>query len=67
MNYHEFQEALQKELACRLDPEISLRPTITIKNNDTKLHGLIFENNTSNKAPVLYLDDFYEKFQIMIC
>ncbi len=63
MNYHEFQEALQKELACRLDPGISLRPTITIKNNDTKLHGLIFEDNTSNKAPVLYLDDFYEKFQ----
>ena len=63
MNYQEFQETLLKELACRLDPGISLRPTITTKNNDTKLHGLIFEDNTSNKAPVLYLDAFYEKFQ----
>lgn len=63
MNYYEFQEALQSELACRLDPGISLRPTITIKNNDTKLHGLVFEDNTSDKAPVLYLDDFYKKFQ----
>lgn len=63
MNYQEFQEALLKELAYRLDPGISLRPTITTKNNDTKLHGLIFKNNTSNIAPVLYLDVFYEKFQ----
>jgi len=63
MNYNEFQEALQKELATRLDPVISLRPTITTKNNNTKLHGLVFEDNTSNKAPILYLDDFYEKFQ----
>ena len=63
MNYQEFQETLLKELACRLDPGINLRPTITTKNNDTKLHGLIFEDNTSNKAPVLYLDAFYEKFQ----
>lgn len=63
MNYQEFQETLLKELTCRLDSGISLRPTITTKNNDTKLHGLIFEDNTSNKAPVLYLDAFYEKFQ----
>lgn len=63
MNYQEFQETLLKELACRLDPGISLRPTITTKNNDTKLHGLIFQDNTSNIAPVLYLDAFYEKFQ----
>lgn len=63
MNYQEFQEALLKELAYRLDSRIKLHPTIATKNNDTKLHGLVFQDNTSNIATVLYLDAFYEKFQ----
>ena len=62
MNYKEF-ETIIKELFETKEPNVSITPVITRKNNNILYRGLAFRIPGINVAPAVYLDDAYHEYQ----
>lgn len=66
MNYEEFKQEAADRIRDFLpekyaDADVSIQTVV--KNNDTKLDGLMVKLEDSNIAPNIYLNDFYEQHE----
>ena len=63
MDYQKFKEQLLKKLE-ELTKEINIKidNKETLKNNGLKLDGLVLQTEGYEVAPVVYIEDFYEKY-----
>ncbi len=61
MDYEEFKANIQKRVAQLLAPDTSVQLHTICKNNGLKLDGLIISNQTSNIAPTIFLNQYYER------
>ena len=63
MRMKEFTETLANEVEARLNG-VKVTPTKSWKNNSVVLHGLIICKEEDNVAPILYIDQFFKRFEI---
>ena len=66
LSYDEFKEQVKDDILRYLpdsfsDADVSI--TDILKNNDTKLCGLLIKANDSNIAPNIYLEGYYRMFE----
>lgn len=62
MRMKEFTEKLANEVEARLNG-VQVTPTKNWKNNSVVLHGLNFCKVGENIAPILYIDQFFTRFE----
>lgn len=63
MGYQEFKKQLLKKLEeLTIDKSLEISNKETLKNNGRKLDGLVLQTEGSQIAPVVYVEDFYEKY-----
>lgn len=63
MEYREFKEQLLKELEGLIkESDITIINKEILKNNGIKLDDLVIQKKGVEIAPVVYLEDFYEKY-----
>ena len=63
MDYLQFKSKLLKKLEeLTKDGDIKITNKETLKNNGLKLDGLVLQTEGSQIAPIVYLEDFYEKY-----
>jgi len=58
----EFIEKVIAELKKELDSGISIERKEQLKNNSTRLEGIIIKRPDSKVAPAIYLNSFYERY-----
>lgn len=59
-SFEEFKEILREEVDKRVEGEVT---TVTMtKNNGVKLDALSVKSKSSNVAPVIYLDSYYNEY-----
>lgn len=68
MSKEEFLMDLKQGIGPYLPEEIreagEMKSCMQIKNNDNLLHGIHIEREGGQPSPVVYVDEFYEKYQI---
>ena len=62
MRMKEFTEKLANEVEARLNG-VKVTPTKNWKNNSVVLHGLTICKEGENVAPILYIDQFFKRFE----
>lgn len=62
MKYQEFVEVMKEEVQKGVEKECCVTIMQTIKNNDEEKIGLLFKEQNSNSAPIIYLEEFYEQY-----
>jgi len=62
INFEEFKSKVQADLKAFLGDEYSVLIQEVFKNNDQKLSGLIIKLIDMNLAPVIYLEEYFEKY-----
>ena len=61
INITEFAQEVVKEIEKKIpDAEVTVREVV--KTNDTVLHGVTIMEKSSNIAPTIYMDDFFEAY-----
>ena len=63
MNYSDFTEAIAKKAEETVGKGGSVFVNRVIKNNDTKLDGLVIMEKNRSVAPTIYLNDYYTKYK----
>ncbi|MCI9486994.1 MAG: hypothetical protein HFI64_08500 [Lachnospiraceae bacterium] len=62
MNYSEFLSKIRRRMETRYpEAAVSIRPVL--KNNDTRLDGLLILQPGENIAPTIYLNSYYARYQ----
>ena len=63
MTYKEFESEMQRRIQSMIGSRVTVTPQISLKNNQTFQHGLLFRETPKNPgisiSPIVYLDDFY--------
>ena len=62
MNYQEFINKMEEMIKSKLSEGEKIKATAVSKNNNTILHGLLFQNSNSNLCTIVYLEPFYELY-----
>lgn len=62
MNLERFSEMVVEELRNELEQSVTITVNPVIKNNNNILLGLHIRSEDNMLAPVIYLDEFYERF-----
>lgn len=63
MEYEAFVETMRELVASFSGANTTVMVTEVNKNNGVKRMGLMLKEKTSNVAPTVYLEDFYDEFQ----
>ena len=64
MTYETFRNEVLQGLQCREIGNVSLSLTKRLKSNGQMKYGVVFNNLTTNTSPVVYLEEYYEFYQI---
>ena len=64
MTYETFRNEVLQGLQCREIGNVSLSLTKKLKPNGQMKYGVVFNNLTTNTSPVVYLEEYYEFYQI---
>lgn len=62
MNYQEFLTNIKTQLSLQIDSNFSIAIETFIKNNGTKLDGLIIQQPDLNVSPTIYLKPYYHRY-----
>lgn len=62
MRYEEFIEVIKDMVEERSESEVEVSLQSILKNNDTRLWGLIFRDTRHNASPTIYLERFFDEF-----
>ena len=63
LTYNEFKELVKRELEQKLGEEYKVFEERMVKNNDIALDALTALRKDSNMSPVIYPQEWYEKYQ----
>jgi len=63
MNYTEFTDAIVKNTQNAAGKECRIFINQVVKNNNTRLDGLVIMEKDRNMSPTIYLNDFYPKYK----
>lgn len=66
MSYEEFICAVKEEVVRLVGRDMRVELRATKKNNGKEMMGLILREEHINAAPVIYLEEYYEKYQMGI-
>ena len=64
MTYETFRNEVLQGLQHREIGNVSLSLTKTLKSNGEMKHGVVFNNPATNTSPTIYLEEFYEFYQM---
>lgn len=64
MTYETFRNEVLQGLQSREIGNVSLSLTKTLKSNGEMKHGVVFNNPATNTSPTIYLEEFYEFYQM---
>ena len=64
MTYETFRNEVLQGLQCREIGNVSLSLTKRLKSNGQMKYGVVFNNPTTNTSPAVYLEEYYEFYQI---
>ena len=67
LTYNEFKELVKRELEQKLGEEYKVFEERMVKNNDIALDALTALRKDSNMSPVIYPQEWYEKYQEGFC
>ena len=62
MDFNSFICKLVDIISERIEEDEDVIRYDAIKNNDTKLHGIVIKNATEKVSPTIYLERYYEKY-----
>jgi len=66
MNFNEFQSTVVAQIKDFLPSDYAdatVEVNEVVKNNDTKLHGIVIRKTNNPVAPCIYLESFYERYE----
>lgn len=66
MNFNEFKSTVEAQIKDFLPSDYAdatVEVNEVVKNNDTKLHGIVIRKLNNPVAPCIYLESFYEKYE----
>lgn len=62
MDYKEFVETVEKNVRENMETNIRVSIRSVKKNNGTERCGLLIEDDSTNIAPTIYLEEYYQQF-----
>ncbi len=62
MEYKEFVETVEKKVREEIEPKITISARTVRKNNGTQRCGILIEDERTNIAPTIYLEEYYQQF-----
>lgn len=63
MSYEEFVSAIKKEVEELVRRDMRVELHTAVKNNGKELRGLTIREESTNIAPAIYLDDYYQEWK----
>lgn len=66
MNFNEFKSTVEAQIKDFLPSDYAdatVKVSEVVKNNDTKLHGIVVRKPNNPVAPCIHLESFYEKYE----
>ena len=62
MDYKQFVETVEKNVRENMKVNIKVSTRTVMKNNGTERCGLLIEDDSTNIAPTIYLEEYYQQF-----